>query len=116
MLKGLLESYEGGLGGVAGNGGEAGITDSPLGDAVTDILVLILLITNEAAERYRVCNNLEPVVGEVGSGLLGQRGIDHQDRLSRLWEISRAGPLISNKLKTLSIASNIPPAAASSAY
>ena len=71
VLKGLLESYEGGPGGVAG------ITDSPLGDAVTDILVLILLITNEAAERYRVCNNLEPVVGESGPNLLDQRGFDH---------------------------------------
>ena len=76
VLKGLLESYKGDLGGVADDGGEAGNTDGPFGDAFLDVLELVLLITDEAAKISRVGNNLKPVVGEAGPSLLDQHGFN----------------------------------------
>ena len=93
MLKGLLESDKGVLERVMDNGEEVGDADCPLGDAVADVLGLVLLVPDKAAEISCAGNYLKPVVGETGPSSLDQRGFNHQDRLGWLREISPGRPI-----------------------
>ena len=75
----LLEADKGSLGGVASDGGEAGDTGCPFGDAGADPLELVDLVADVTAEISRAGYDFEPVLGEAIPCSLDQRGFHNQN-------------------------------------
>ena len=62
---------------MAGNGKKAGDADDSFGDALLDVLGIVLLVTNEPSEISRAGDDLEPVEVKACSRAFDQHGLHH---------------------------------------